>query len=203
MVIKIKNQINHTVENKLLLVKNIKDRVKLGLKEAKDLVDCLDGDQSYVIPTSFTREDRIELYNVLAEAGLEPEWCKDEDVIDFEDDDDDPDRIGAYVEATEVGIIVTVRMRIDKKVSKQFVNLLKDAGMVSAKNEPSVKEPNQADIVSVGNNFGLGEVCACNIQTYINNVLRFKEAVGIEYRLREIIDQVGIKRTLEEYKRSL
>lgn len=199
MVIKIKDQINYTVENKLLLVKNIKDRVKLGLKEAKDLVDCLDGDRSYVIPASFTKEDRAQLYNVLAEAGLEPEWCKDEDEADEEDEN--PDKLGAYIDATEMGVIVTVRIRVDKKISGQLKNVLHDAGMSSAL-EMESKESEDLSVISVSNNFGSNVNTRC-VKNYVMDILRFRNSMNIEYILRRAIDKFGIVRTMKEYKKTL
>ena len=206
MVIKINKQLRDEVSNKLFFVKEIKDRVRVGLVEAKEITDCLDGDRSYVIPASFTRENRIELYNVLAEAGLEPEWCKDEDETDEEDEN--PDKLGTYIDATEMGIIVTVRIRVDKEISGQLKNVLHDAGMSSAL-EMESKESEDLSVISVSNNFGSGVNIRC-ITNYVADILHFRDSVNIEYTLRKIeyalkkaINEFGIKRTMEEYKKTL
>ena len=199
MVIKINKQFRDEVGNKLLFVKEIKDRVRVGLAEAKEIADCLDGDRSYVIPTSFTKEDRTELYNILAEAGLEPEWCKDENETDEEDED--PDKLGEYIDATEMGVIVTVRIRVDKEISGQLKNVLHDAGMSSAL-EMESKESRDLSVISVSNNFG-PNVTVANVNNYVEDIFRLRMAVNIEYILRKAIDKFGIKRTMEEYQKTL
>lgn len=203
MVIKINKKLRDEVGSKTTLIKKIKDHVGMTPKEAKEVVDCLDGDQFYVIPAGLPGEDREMLFAILRKEGLDPEYTKDEDVINnainFEDD---PDHIGAHVEATEIGTTVSIRMRISQKVSLQLVGLLKDAGFSSAEKKPSIADPD-SDIVAVGTNFGQGEVDIDVILNYVRDILRFKKSLEIETVLRNVIDQIGIKRALEEYKETL
>ena len=204
MIIKINNQINEdNSKSKIELVKEIKDHIGLTLKDAKEIVDCLDGDQTYVIPEGFTGEEREILFSILRKHNLDPTFLSDQDFVEEAMSTKDADNVGAFVEATEIGMIVCVNMRINKKLSKALMNVLKDAGMEAAHIEKSKVEPNESDVVVVGTTFGTGSVSINNILKYVEAVLDFKKAVEVEHILRTVIDDLGVSSAMEKYQKDL
>lgn len=199
MIIKINKQLRDEVGSKGVLAKTISDHVGISIKDAKEIVDSLDGDQMCAVPEGFTDEECEILFSILYEKDLYPEYVKDEDETNKEDEN--PDKLGVCINATEMGVIVTVRIRVDKEASGQLKSVLHDAGMSSVL-EIESKESEDLSVISVSNNFGSDVNILC-ITNYVADILRFRDSVNIEYTLRKIRDKFGIKRTLEEYKRSL
>lgn len=204
MIIKINNQIDENrVPSKITLVRDLRDHIGLTLKDAKEIVDCLNGDQTYVIPEGFTGEEREILFSILRKYDLDPVFLSDQDIIDEDTLTKDADNVGAFVESTEIGTIVSVNMRIDKKLSKVLVNVLNDAGMQSARIEKSKVKPNESDVVLVGTTFGSGSVPLNNVLKYVEAVLDFKRAVEVEHILRTIINDLGVSSAMKKYQKDL